>query len=376
MSESVAGDSVEVARRRAEAAVRDAARSAVEQREVWLAEQASEVRFYLGRALKSVLLAGQVLAGVKQSLPHGEWLQWVEREFSFSARTATRYAGVYLMVSKFVEVGPDMPDFDVPLTSLYRIAGGHTSEELQLEVVTAMVQRTRLAASLVDGIVEKYERVAEREAVLMNAPEEVADVVRGYDMDSRAAMALGAIYSGDQELFEEIATSGAIHGSGDEAIPLADAGWRDVARYAKTREFERGQALKESATGSAVRIVLDGVRPDSREKFYERAHWSVRHERHQYFRGLTDAAWRDLTGAEVRIFEGPVEIRFTAYLKNKPIDADNLDCKPFIDALIGWCLVDDSPEHVPTVVSTSRIDAANPRVVIELIPIPGGRVYD
>lgn len=42
-------------------------------------------------AVRFAVTAGQMLLGVKAMLPHGEFLPWLEKNVSFTARTAQRY---------------------------------------------------------------------------------------------------------------------------------------------------------------------------------------------------------------------------------------------------------------------------------------------
>lgn len=50
----------------------------------------------IGRAaLDKAIRIGELLTAKKADLGHGKWLPWVESEALFSARTATRYLGLY-----------------------------------------------------------------------------------------------------------------------------------------------------------------------------------------------------------------------------------------------------------------------------------------
>lgn len=66
------------------------------------------------------------------------------------------------------------------------------------------------------------------------------------------------------------------------------------------------------------------------------------------------------------VFDGPVKITMSVWFKNRPIDAQNIANKPYIDALIGWYIEDDGPEFVPVVEFASYIDKRRPRVEIEI----------
>lgn len=47
------------------------------------------------QTLKLAMRAGELLAGVRAELPHGEWLPWCKANLPFSDRTARNYIRVY-----------------------------------------------------------------------------------------------------------------------------------------------------------------------------------------------------------------------------------------------------------------------------------------
>src|SRR5882724_11933650 len=56
-----------------------------------LARLTSALHRLLQRAAEDYIAIGHTLQQVKDMLPHGEWLAWLEREFQASERTAQRY---------------------------------------------------------------------------------------------------------------------------------------------------------------------------------------------------------------------------------------------------------------------------------------------
>lgn len=61
-----------------------------------------------------------------------------------------------------------------------------------------------------------------------------------------------------------------------------------------------------------------------------------------------------------------VEIEVVGYFDKRPLDADNICSKIYLDSLKGWLIEDDSPKFVDRVSTASRIDKENPRVEITL----------
>lgn len=118
-----------------------------------------------------------------------------------------------------------------------------------------------------------------------------------------------------------------------------------------------------------MRIVLENERPLSWNKLYAGKHWSVR-------KTAADAAhalMRCAVGADAEKFTEPVRIRVTAYFKSRPLDADNICAKLYIDGLIGRILEDDSPKYVAEVTTVSRVDKQRPRLEIQVEPIKKAR---
>jgi len=122
--------------------------------------------------------------------------------------------------------------------------------------------------------------------------------------------------------------------------------------------------------GEVIEIVLPGITPVSWNKFY-RSHWTkqaqIKKEFEKFIWAYTPKEYRNLQlkNAQVEVW---------AYFKSDKrgskyywIDADNLCNKPILDGIKG-AIVDDDPKHIRGVSSFSRLDPANPRTVIKIIP--------
>lgn len=66
------------------------------------------------------------------------------------------------------------------------------------------------------------------------------------------------------------------------------------------------------------------------------------------------------------MFESIVDIKVTAYFKNRPLDSSNICGKIYEDGLCGSLIADDSIEYVREFTTVSRVDKNNPRVEIEV----------
>jgi ParB family chromosome partitioning protein len=70
------------------------------------------------KEVAKVIRAGELLAGIKAGLKHGEWLPWIEKNLPFDRVTAFRYMRVY-------ERRTELKCFTVKhITDVYRLLGG------------------------------------------------------------------------------------------------------------------------------------------------------------------------------------------------------------------------------------------------------------
>jgi len=79
------------------------------------------------------------------------WLLWLDREFAWSERTARRFIDVHEMMSK---VSGNLPDLELPITSLYLLAAPSTPEPARQAVIAAAAD-DRLTHEQVKEIVER-----------------------------------------------------------------------------------------------------------------------------------------------------------------------------------------------------------------------------
>lgn len=129
-----------------------------------------------------------------------------------------------------------------------------------------------------------------------------------------------------------------------------------------------GIDVPKDASAPSVRLTLAPERPLSRN-VTQRMHWSQRRLAYNLIARRTAILARAFaSGAQMQLpFAEHVTITFTVYFASHPLDVDNVDVKPYIDALKGVLIADDSPKHVHSLVLV-RKDKVNPRVEIEVKP--------
>jgi len=112
-----------------------------------------------------------------------------------------------------------------------------------------------------------------------------------------------------------------------------------------------------------VRIILDGERPQTWNKYWSGQHWAVRKADADRVHMLVRAA---IDPSKAFIYDNPVKITISVWFKSHPQDAPNICTKPYIDALQNWYIEDDNPKFLPRVEAASYVDKRRPRLEIEI----------
>lgn len=120
--------------------------------------------------------------------------------------------------------------------------------------------------------------------------------------------------------------------------------------------YEQSRKLQELLR---MKIILPNERPMSWNIFYSGKHWRTRHEEALRVHGLVKYSTLNKTR-----LKRPCNITITAYFDKSPLDADNINCKLYIDGLKEKVIVDDNPKWVDSITAKSRVDKDNPRVEI------------
>ncbi len=112
-----------------------------------------------------------------------------------------------------------------------------------------------------------------------------------------------------------------------------------------------------------LHLTLSGERPLSANRYYTGLHFGARQAEVARVRATVRAAFDP---AQATIITRPVNVVVVAYFAHHDMDASNVFCKPYEDALKSWFIEDDDPAHVAGVLTASRHDKAHPRVEIWL----------
>ena len=106
-------------------------------------------------------------------------------------------------------------------------------------------------------------------------------------------------------------------------------------------------------------LTIPNHRPVSWNRLYTQRHWSKRKALADEVHLLTLAA----IPPDAVPFDVPVTVTITAY-NRKPLDADNIALKLYVDGMKGRVLHDDDWRHVVAVLC--RTELGDPHVVIEI----------
>ncbi len=98
-----------------------------------LREIAERIRARIRRTVADIIDTGLDLAQVKSAVDHGQFTDWIEREFSMSMRTAQRY----MQAAEWAEGKNDIVSH-LPPKTLYLLAAKSTSVEIQTDVLQSL----------------------------------------------------------------------------------------------------------------------------------------------------------------------------------------------------------------------------------------------
>lgn len=120
------------------------------------------------------------------------------------------------------------------------------------------------------------------------------------------------------------------------------------------------------AIGRRMHLVLRDAVPVSWNALYAGRHWTQRAELVDTVRIEVMAALHELV-VYPDTFLTPVHITIISYKRSRPVDADNIMAKVYIDALkLCGLLVDDNPTWLAGVTTVSRVDREYPRIEITI----------
>lgn len=124
---------------------------------------------------------------------------------------------------------------------------------------------------------------------------------------------------------------------------------------------------------NALRIILNGEKPTSLNKFYAGMH----HSQRTRLKNEQQLLVRSQIDPNMEPFNVPVKITFTIYYPTKRVrDIDNATVKMYIDGLKPFVIVDDDWRYVKSVEKVYEYDKDNPRIEILVEPYKKHGYYE
>jgi len=125
------------------------------QRRTKLDQIAAQVRTALRSQTKNVIEIGKLLIESRKHLEHGEWQDWLVKNFDLSYRTALNYVGAAEYVARKGKSETVAHFANLSPTVLYWLAeGGYYNEQEEAAILTATRER-RVDEDAADAICEK-----------------------------------------------------------------------------------------------------------------------------------------------------------------------------------------------------------------------------
>jgi hypothetical protein len=111
-------------------------------------ERALFIRELGKRTAESMRAIGKALTEVKERLPHGEWLPWLEKEVGCSDRTAERFMAIHQNL-KF----DTLSNLEIDPSALHMIAAPKTPEPARQKVIERAKSGERITRKVVAEII-------------------------------------------------------------------------------------------------------------------------------------------------------------------------------------------------------------------------------
>jgi hypothetical protein len=116
-----------------------------------LAAHADAIRALAKSAQRNIIEIGRRLTKARDDVGHGNWLQWLTREFSWSDRTALNFMRVY----ELSRLSEKFSDLSIPMSALYLLARPSTPDEVREQVIERAEAGERITVAAVKEAVEQ-----------------------------------------------------------------------------------------------------------------------------------------------------------------------------------------------------------------------------
>jgi len=136
-----------------------------------LRERAEQIRGLARMTASGIVEIGQVLAEVKEQLPHGRFLRWIEAEFGWKKSTAENYMLVYRNIKL-----PNVGNLNVDVSALYLIAAPSTPAPVREEAIRRAEHGEHVSRREVRVLLQRVKGTGELADVAVTPPRTIVDL--------------------------------------------------------------------------------------------------------------------------------------------------------------------------------------------------------
>lgn len=116
-------------------------------------QETDELKAIVKRSAQDIIIIGQKLIRVKETLPHGEFGKWLDSEFGWTDRTAQNFMRVYQMFKN-----ENFSDLNFAPSALYLLAAPSTPEEARTEILQRAENGEAILYTQVKQTIDGYKK--------------------------------------------------------------------------------------------------------------------------------------------------------------------------------------------------------------------------
>lgn len=120
-------------------------------------QRTSEIKSLMRKTAQDIVEIGHKLIEVKNELPHGEFLNWLESEFGWTDRTAQRFMNV---ANSFKN--DNLSDLNIGTSALYMLSEPSTPEPARQEAIERAEKGESVSYSDAKELKKRYDRPHDR----------------------------------------------------------------------------------------------------------------------------------------------------------------------------------------------------------------------
>ena len=126
----------------------------------YVRERAEHIHQLARRTAAGIVEIGRDLTEVKAKLKHGQFLEWIDKEFAWKERSARNFMSVYENVTPHLK-SATVADLQVEFRALYLIAAPSTPEPVRAEAIRRAETGERVTHATVQAVVAAYEETGD-----------------------------------------------------------------------------------------------------------------------------------------------------------------------------------------------------------------------